>query len=516
MNALTLRQRPSGLRPGVRIPLGHLVLMCVAALAAATWGWALIAAPESRQLVAFLIVLGVYGTGSALFIASRMRDGRFRFFDIPTFVALLAFVEFGLAPMACFLIEGQFDPGFHGTHASFVRTLAYFALGMTAFWAGCRIAVYKTPAMITPEASATNDSDLSAPIGPAVMWALGLYAVAFTVKAYLLQNFGYDYGASQDLYLDHLAAMQVANVVFQLGTYALVILAIERSFHPLSLDRKVFFWIVFLTECCWGLVSGMKGNLLQNFVLVAVVSSMAERKLKKGWIVAALLGLVVIYPFSIQYRELVRSRSDEAMGVGGAQTIAAAALEQATATDSTAADWLESGVRSSVSRLNLLQSVAAVLALGPEADWLQGDERWWMLPFYPFIPRFLWAGKPVLDKGRRFSLALGLGDQTSTAITYPGDLYFEFGMPGLLVGMLLFGLIAERLTKRYGVPGSKRRLFIYTGVFMTFVTSIELDAFDFWSTLIRSLVILCAVAWIVYRPRRGLAAERVQVPPCES
>jgi len=65
--------------------------------------------------------------------------------------------------------------------------------------------------------------------------------------------------------------------------------------------------------------------------------------------------------------------------------------------------------------------------------------------------------------------------------------------------MLLFGLVAQLLTDRLSVPRSERRLFVYTGLFITFVFIIELDAFDFWSTLVRSTVILSIVAWIVFR-----------------
>src|SRR5437588_12444062 len=89
--------------------------------------------------------------------------------------------------------------------------------------------------------------------------------------------------------------------------------------------------------------------------------------------------------------------------------------------------WRE-GIDHTLQRMDLLTSVAEVLALGSRASMLKGDERWWMLPFYPFIPRFLWPSKPILDKGARFSLALGNPETTATAITYPGDLYLQFGL----------------------------------------------------------------------------------------
>ena len=486
-------------KSGSLIPRLHLVLMCVLALSATAWGWMLMEGQQSDEVDTFLLVLGVYGALTAAFIAWRMQSTDFRFFAIPNLLSLLAFVDFGLAPLVCYFVFGQFNPSFHGRDGQFVRSLAYVVLGMMAFWAGTHVVEWRKAAVTGAALAQERASTTSSPLGPAVMWALGLYSVAFLVKTYLLANFGYDYGLSLDVYFRHLGAMQVANVTFQLGTYALVILAIERSFHPFSLERKALFWLVFATECLWGLLSGMKANLLQNFVLVAVVSSMTERKLKKGWLAAAVLGLVVVYPFSIQYRELLRTRANDAMGVEDTGQILNSALDQATGTESTVGGWTESGAGSAISRLNLLQSVAALMSLGPRADRLKGDERWWMLPFYPFIPRLLWRHKPILDKGRRFSIALGYGDQTATALTYPGDLCFVFGVPGLLIGMFLFGLVAESSTRLLNVPGSKQHLFVYTGLVLTMIFLVELDAFDFWCTLIRSFVILCIVGRLAYQ-----------------
>ncbi len=499
---------PLAARPRGVLPLGHLALLCVLSLAAVAWGALLVAGNEGHEIERFVIVAGLYGVASAVFVGSRMRFGAFRLFDIPSLVTVVAFVDFGLAPLACFLFNVRLESAVDGDYALFERALTYAVLGMGAFWFGCRVAsrVAAPPRAASPEDEA--GSVQSPPIGRAVTCALVLYCAAFLVKTYLLENFGFGYGASQDAYFQNLATMQVANVVFELGTYALVILAIERCFHPFSLERKVLFWIIFLPECLWGLLSGMKGELLQNFVLVGVAASVAEHKISKGWLAATFLGLVVIYPFSNQYRELVRNRPQASMDVASAGEISAQAFEQASQ-GSGVRGWMTGGAGSAIARLNLLQSVAELLDLGPRGRLLQGDERWWMLPFYPFVPRFLWPSKPILDKGRRFSIAIGAGDQTSTALTYPGDLIFEYGVVGLLCGMFLFGIAAQYLTDRFAGVSDKRRLFVYTGIFLTVLSILELDAFNFWSTLIRNLVILSIVAWLAYRsPRRVRAARR--------
>jgi hypothetical protein len=484
----------------------HLALMCTLALAATGWGAVLIDGPQNHEIESFLILLGVFGAGSAAFVGSRMRRGQFRLFDLPTFITILAFVEFGLAPLGCFLAGIEGSPNLHGDRQIFIHALVMIMLGMVAFWAGSHVLAAKL--RDKPRPSATPDrATASPPIDAPVISAVILYCAAFLVKAYLLQNFGFGYGASEQVYFKHLAAMQVANVIFQLGTYALVILAIERAFHPFSLERKVLFWVIFVPECFWGLLSGMKGALLQNFLLVAIVSSLAERKLKKGWVLAAVIGLIVIYPFSMRYRELVRGRGQQGIDLSRAAEASALALDEATRDDSTA-NWIGIGASATVSRLNLLESFALLMSLGPRSALLKGDERWWMLLIYPFVPRFLWPTKPILDKGKRFSVALGHGDQTSTAITYPGDLYFEGGVPGLLIGMFFFGLLAQWITSRFGTLGSKSSIFVYTGMFITVFSVIEVDAFDFWCTIIRYAVLLSLVAWAVYRHPPRLRQNR--------
>jgi hypothetical protein len=502
-------------RPRGVLPLSHLALLSVLSLAAVAWGGLLIIGREGHELDGFIILAGLYAIGSAAFIGSRLRFGSFRLFDIPSLVTAIAFVEFGLAPLACLLFGVRLDSPVDGDYALFERALVYMLLGMGAFWLGCLLLSRMSPpkAIVPPEVSIASTA--SPPIGRAVICALVLYSAAFLVKTYLLENFGFGYGASEDAYFQNLAAMQVATVVFQVGTYALVILAVERSFHPLSLERKVLFWLVFVPECVWGLLSGMKGELLQNFLLVGVVVSMAARKVSKGWIAAAFLGLAIVYPFSNRYRDLVRSRPLQAMDLSSAGQISAQALAQA-GDGSGVQGWLAEGAGLAIARLNLLQSVAELMNLGSRAKLLQGEERWWMLPFYPFIPRFIWQSKPILDKGRRFSIALGLGDQTSTALTYPGDLVSEFGVAGLLCGMFLFGIAAQHLTDRFAGILDKRRIFIYTGLVVTVLNILELDAFDFWSTLIRNLVILSVVAWFAYRAPQSRGSVPCRAPACES
>lgn len=71
---------------------------------------------------------------------------------------------------------------------------------------------------------------------------------------------------------------------------------------------------------------------------------------------------------------------------------------------------------------------------------------------YAFVPRFLWPGKPRIAKGAWFAYRIGqayaLPDgrySNSINMTVPGELYLNFGWPGVLIGCPLFGAILAAL-----------------------------------------------------------------------
>jgi len=74
---------------------------------------------------------------------------------------------------------------------------------------------------------------------------------------------------------------------------------------------------------------------------------------------------------------------------------------------------------------------------------LEGDEKVWLAPVYPLVPRFLWKGKPVLNKGQRLTSLLGGGNESSAALTPIGDLYSMYGTYGIVVGMLVWGVFLQ-------------------------------------------------------------------------
>jgi hypothetical protein len=487
----------------VQITPLHLLILASISSAAAFWSWLLISGQSFGASEKYLLLLGLYGLASAAFVFSRVKDNHLRFFDIPVFLTILGFVEFGLAPLECFIVPGKLNYNFDGNYTALLKALLYVIVGTTAFWVGCILIERRTESRGAPRDHASRLQRIRAN-ARTLQVTVGIYAAAFAVKVYLLTHHLYSYLSSGALYSHNLASMQVLNIAAGFGTYGLIIACIETHLDTSDQKWKLVFWAIFASENSWGLISGMKSLLIQNFVIVALVSSLIQRKFRKGWIAVALLGFVVLYPISNDYREAV-IRGGAQGGQGASLSTAGKAGEDALrrtyGVDSRAWSEIEGGWSSAVSRFDLLQSVGLIVSMGPRAAELPGHERWWMLPFYPFIPRLIWPSKPVLNEGGRFSVALGYGTMntvgTSTAVTYPGDLYARGGLLGICMGMFLLGIVAQWLTNTVtGVPET-RHLFVYAAMFLT-ATDMEVDAFSFLSGLIKTFVILSVTAWLAY------------------
>lgn len=481
----------------------HLMVLISLSGAALLWGWFLIFRQHTSLETRFLLLVGLFGVASACFVFTRVRGDYLRFFDLPIFLTIVVFVRFGLVPVGSFVNTELLNPSLHGNYAPLVHALQYVMLGMVAFWLGCSL-IHSKEILGTAKA---NDpparANLILPAGVA------LYAVSFATKLYMLSHHLYSYIASGRAYNQNLAAAQVLMSLANLGTYALIILCIEKYWHPGDRVCSRVFWIVFCSECFWGFISGMKELLFVNFVYIAIISSLTQRRFRKGWILAALVGVTLFYPISNRYRDLVGRNGTGIASFSAALGMMNQALNTNNVSVSGSGGQSQKGWKSTLTRMDLLQSVGLLMSLGPKSSALRGEERWWMVPYYPFIPRFIWNSKPVLNKGQRFSTALGYGAGTSTAVTYPGELYVTYGLPGLLAGMFLLGTVAQWLAN--GVKGllNKRDLFVYAAIFFT-ATNMEIDSFSYWSTLIKSLIILSIIAFVVYGPRRQV--RKVSTP----
>ena len=90
---------------------------------------------------------------------------------------------------------------------------------------------------------------------------------------------------------------------------------------------------------------------------------------------------------------------------------------------------------------------------------------------YAFIPRLVWPDKPTVTRGAWFTVYLGQARSeakatTSLGLTAPGELYWNFGWPGVILGITLLGIMCSKLWK-LATPFAERdplRLLLHFGV----------------------------------------------------
>ena len=105
-------------------------------------------------------------------------------------------------------------------------------------------------------------------------------------------------------------------------------------------------------------------------------------------------------------------------------------------------------------RMAMINSVAVVVRdVGRWVPYAKGETLF--IPFVTyFIPRVVWPDKPVQAQGqefgRRFRITSYLTKETHIGATIPGELFWNFDLPGVIVGMALIGMGMRWLYRRYG------------------------------------------------------------------
>ena len=116
--------------------------------------------------------------------------------------------------------------------------------------------------------------------------------------------------------------------------------------------------------------------------------------------------------------------------------------------------YLDASVFAFLKRLTVVTSVAAIVSdTGRWVDYRYG-ETLVLAPIGLLIPRFLWPDKPNISIGREFGATFRLtnvmDEETYIAPSVVGDFYWNFSVPGVVLGMWLLGMGYRWYYQRYG------------------------------------------------------------------
>lgn len=101
-----------------------------------------------------------------------------------------------------------------------------------------------------------------------------------------------------------------------------------------------------------------------------------------------------------------------------------------------------------LSRINARQYVE-ILVSGIESGIPTRNGETLMRYIYSFVPRLMWANKPILTIGNEFNreFKISKSEETFVPTTQLGEFYWNFKYPGALFGMIFVGLILGVLSK---------------------------------------------------------------------
>jgi len=208
-----------------------------------------------------------------------------------------------------------------------------------------------------------------------------------------------------------------------------------------STRSKLLFILVMAMlaiQVVFGFVIDIKGMALNGIVLVVVVVVLAEGKLPKAWLLGGTLFTVLAFPVFQTYRAVVTG-SDEArttvLSHLGATLDRVLAAEKSVSSAAVHPQTI-------FQRLSLKGSVQMIV--DGTGNGVAFQHGYTLTPILEaFVPRILWSDKPDIQTGRLVNATFHVSDQLDTYISpsHLGELYWNFGWPGVVFGMLIIGAV---------------------------------------------------------------------------
>jgi hypothetical protein len=196
--------------------------------------------------------------------------------------------------------------------------------------------------------------------------------------------------------------------------------------------------------------TGAKSQFLAPAAVMAIAYIVVRRRIALRWIAVAFLAVILLYPIAEFHRRVIlKSKFGAAHALRTpVQTVSRIARY---ALSHSPGEYLLVGLHATSIRFDALGVTAVILRECPSRVPYQ---RGWTLGYIvvSYVPRVAWPGKPEVSIGQwvtdNFVAEPGVL-RSHTGPSWIGELYFNFGWPGIVIGMLLIGVYMRILHEMF-------------------------------------------------------------------
>jgi hypothetical protein len=289
----------------------------------------------------------------------------------------------------------------------------------------------------TPKASPTRDWSINTILSIGVLsWSIG------TAGTYIL-----------DVYIVTDNSIEASKKGFELmGPYGTTAFMLATMIQPIGILLIAYAWrlrrskfllaiviTVVVVQVLLGFVINIKSTAMIGGILVILTFILVEGRLPISWLVAALLYGILVYPIFVAARAEIHGKGVIARAsilgdLVHVVELAIAAEDRGSGGAGHSQSLLErTSVRGSVQMI--------VQRTGVDVKFQNGSTLTPLLA--TFVPRIVWSDKPTVATGRVVNKEFRVTEadfwDTYISPSIPGELYWNFGWPGLLIGMAVIG-----------------------------------------------------------------------------